>query len=116
VYSQVHMLIDTLELVSYVVSGGCPSATMLASASARSLPREWLCASILPRCVRMHEVHRVCGVWMIYSRILLWMLCRQAAGQRMKPWIRRSEHALSVRRWVWPSWRPTSMPPLTRRG
>jgi hypothetical protein len=27
----------------------------------------------------------------------------------MKPWIRRSEHALSVKRWVWPSWRPTSI-------
>jgi hypothetical protein len=27
----------------------------------------------------------------------------------MRPWVRRSEHALSVRRWVWPSWRPTSM-------
>jgi hypothetical protein len=27
----------------------------------------------------------------------------------MKPCIRRSEHALSVRRWVWPSCRPTSM-------
>jgi hypothetical protein len=28
----------------------------------------------------------------------------------MKPWIRRRGYALSVRRWVWPSWRPASMP------
>jgi hypothetical protein len=29
--------------------------------------------------------------------------------------IRRREHVLSVRRWVWPSWRPISMPPSSAR-
>ena len=29
--------------------------------------------------------------------------------------MRRREHALSVRRWVWPSWRPMSMPANSAR-
>jgi hypothetical protein len=53
VYGQVQWPIDTSQPVVYVVSGRCPSGTWLASVSARSLPSEWLCALILPRCVRM---------------------------------------------------------------
>jgi hypothetical protein len=37
---QIHVPIDSHEPLSYVVSGGCPSATRLASASTWSLPRE----------------------------------------------------------------------------
>jgi hypothetical protein len=59
VYGQAHWPIDTSELVVYVVSYGCPSATWLASVSARSFPSEWLCAFFLPRCVRMHALQRV---------------------------------------------------------
>jgi hypothetical protein len=51
VYAQVQWPIDTCEPVVYVVvSGGCPSASWLASVSARSFPCQWLCALILPRC------------------------------------------------------------------
>jgi hypothetical protein len=38
------------------VSGGWPSASLLARVYARSLPIEWLCALILPRLVRMLDV------------------------------------------------------------
>jgi hypothetical protein len=62
VYGQVQWPIDTFEPMVYVVSGGCPSATWLASVSARSLPNEWLCALILPRCVRMSDSQRVLRV------------------------------------------------------
>jgi hypothetical protein len=59
VYGQVHWPIDTSKHVVYVVSGGCPSISWLASVSAGSLPSEWLCALILPRCVRKPDSYRV---------------------------------------------------------
>jgi hypothetical protein len=51
------------------VSGGWPSATRLASESGRSLPIEWLCALILPRCVRRPDVHRDMMVFVIDSSV-----------------------------------------------
>jgi hypothetical protein len=62
VYGHVQFPIDTYELVVYVVSGGCPSAAWLARVPARSLPKDWLRALILPRCVRMHDSQRVLRV------------------------------------------------------
>jgi hypothetical protein len=58
VYGQVQWPINTFEPVVYDVSGGCPPAAWLASVPARSLPIEWLCALILPRCVRMPDSQR----------------------------------------------------------
>ena len=62
VYGQVQWPIDTSEPVVYVTSGGCPSASWFACVSARSFPNEWLCAFILPRCVRMPALQRVLRV------------------------------------------------------
>jgi hypothetical protein len=75
VYGQVQGPIDTFEPVVYVVSGECPSAIWLASASARSLPREWLCALILQRCVRMPALQRVLRVCLMERSVSRWMLC-----------------------------------------
>jgi hypothetical protein len=75
VYGRVQWPIDTYELVVYVVSGGYPSATWLASASARSCPSEWLCALILPRCVRMPALQRVFRVCVMERSVSQWMLC-----------------------------------------
>jgi hypothetical protein len=81
VYGQVQWPIDTSEPVVYVVSGGCPFATWLASASARSLPSEWLCALILPRWVRMPSLQRVLRVCVMERSVSRWMLWRYADGQ-----------------------------------
>jgi hypothetical protein len=62
VYGKVQWPIDASKPVEYVCLGGCPSAAWLASVSARSLPIEWLCALILPRCVRMPDTQRVLRV------------------------------------------------------
>jgi hypothetical protein len=62
VYGHVQWHVDTYKPVVYVVSGGCPSGTWLARMSARSLPIEWLCGLILPRWVRVPELHRVASV------------------------------------------------------
>jgi hypothetical protein len=83
VYGHVQWPIDTSEPVVYVVLGGCPSSARLARITARSLPIEWLCAFMLPRWVRMHELHRVARVCVIDSRVSRWMLCRGADGQFM---------------------------------
>jgi hypothetical protein len=45
----------------------------------------------------VQRVWRVCVIDYIIPR-LIW--CRLAAGQHINPWIRRSEHALYVRRCV----------------
>jgi hypothetical protein len=62
--------------VVQVVSGGWPYATWLASAYARSFPIEWLCALILPICVRTPDLHRVLRVCVIDSSVSRWMRCR----------------------------------------
>jgi hypothetical protein len=115
VYGHVPWPIGTSEPAVYVVSGGCPSATWLAREFARSLPIEWLCALILPRWVRMPGSQRVLRVCVMELSVSRWMLWRYANGQFMYPWIRRREHALSVRSWVWPSWRSMSMPASSTR-
>jgi hypothetical protein len=76
VYGYVQGPIDTSEPVVYVVSGGWPSAAWLARVSARSLPNEWLCALILPKCMRMHESQRVLRVCVMERSVSLRMLWR----------------------------------------
>ena len=49
------------------------------------------------------------------KRVSRWMLCLYAEGRFKNPCMRRREHALSVRRWVRPSWRPISMPANSAR-
>jgi hypothetical protein len=75
VYGKVPWPIDTSDPVVYVVLGGCPSTTRFASVSARSLPIEWLCALILPRCVRMLASQRVLRVCVMERSVSRWMLC-----------------------------------------
>jgi hypothetical protein len=74
VYGHVQLPIDTSELVVHVVSGGWPSAAWLPSVSARSLPNERLCASILPRWVRMPDSQRVLRVCVMERSVSPWML------------------------------------------
>ena len=81
VCGQVQWPIDTSEPVVYVVSGGWPSATWLAIVSARSFPSEWLCALILPRCVRVPALQRVLRVCVMERSVSRWMLCLYADGQ-----------------------------------
>jgi hypothetical protein len=65
VYGHVQWPVDTSQPVVYVVWGGYPSATRLARVSARSLPREWLWALILPRRVRKPDSQRVLRVYVM---------------------------------------------------
>jgi hypothetical protein len=45
----------------------------------------------------MPDEHRLWRVCVIDSRVSRWMRLRYALGQSKNPWIRRSEHALTVR-------------------
>jgi hypothetical protein len=80
-YGRVEWPIDTYEPVVHVVSGGCMSTVWIARVPARSLPNEWLCALILPRCVRMPESQRVLKVCVMERSVSRRMLCRYADGQ-----------------------------------
>jgi hypothetical protein len=76
VYGKVQWPIDMFEHVVHVVSGGCPSAAWLARVFARSLANEWLCALILPRCVRMPESQRVLRVCVMERSVYLGECCK----------------------------------------
>jgi hypothetical protein len=73
VYGHVHVPIATAEPMTYVMSGGWPSAVGIARAVAGSLPRVWLFALVLPIWVRMPELQRVLRVSVIESGLLRWM-------------------------------------------
>jgi hypothetical protein len=63
----------------------------------------------------MCDVQRVLRVCVIEASMSWWMWCWLADRQFMKPWIRRSEHWMSVRRCVCPTCRPISMPASSAR-